>query len=549
KDSTCRITIEMPIESVDYEQLEMLFSRNYSSYVVEFGRVYSVCLHVIKILHKNIFDLGRNISIVTHKNSLNRYLHSLGFSASFYSLVKDDIVNCKDIEVVLIGGSADSSNKIINFVSNMSIDTFALVIVQHVEPHKKGKFDEILQNYTTKKVSYATQNMEIQKGRIYLAQSNKHLKVKNGKFELIDEDKHNYSKPSISLSYESFSNYYKNSLVVVQECGYACDGVDKLKGLIDNNTTVILQDKCECEAKPMIINAMQTQQYDYIFTQDRIIDYINFINLKLDENELMNYLLEKILITYDFDLRLYQKAMLKRRLEAFMINHRIDSIEDAIGSILFNSHTFKVFFLEVSINVTEFFRHPKSVNSTIELLQKKFTKNKSIKIWSAGCSSGKEAYSTAIILDFLNMLDKSIIYATDFNRVVIENAKAGLFSNKSYKKGLENSKKLDIGLNFNNYVTKNGNFVTINDNIKDKTLFFQHNLATDKTFNEFDIIVCKNVIIYFDDELQKRVFKLFYDSLKFGGYLVLGKSEALHVAFTTKFKKSKNDCKIFQKVL
>jgi len=545
---SCDILLEPPIHTQDIENLQKLFCKNYRSWHVEFGRIYSIDAEMVELLYKEIIQNKKHINITTHKYKLNRYLHQLGFKAIFESLIKNDIVNIDNIEIVLIGGSADSSPKILEIIKQTNLKNLALVVVQHVEPQGKQLFDKILQQYTDSKVLYAKDGKKINKGIVYLAPHNKHLKVKNGYFVLSDEEKYNFSKPSISISYESFSAFYKEKLMVIQECGYACDGVDKLKFLRANDTKIIIQDESECEAKSMVINARADGVYDYILKLDDIISYIDFLDKQLSDDGWVNYLLDMILKKYGYDFRLYQREMIKRRIDAFMIKHTIKSLKTTVGIILFNKSAFKGFFLEVSINVTEFFRKPTSLKNIIKFLENSYKKSHNIKIWSAGCSSGEEVYSMAILLENMSLLDKSIIYATDFNSVILQEAKNGIYSNDAYKVAQENFAKVEIDANLDDHVVKNDNFIVIDETIRNKTLFLQHNLATDSSFNEFDIIICKNVIIYFDYDLQQRVFQLFYDSLKFGGHLVLGESESLHQLFRDKFEPCRDSCKIFKKV-
>ena len=400
---------------------------------------------------------------------------------------------------------------------------------------KVGFFDEILQAYTEYKVSYAKDGEYINKKHIYIAPNNKHLKVRDSYFYLSDDDKYNFAKPSISLSYASFSECYKEKLLVIQECGYCDDGVDKLEYLRSNNSKIILQNMNECEAKPMIQNAIKVGVQHYIFTLKEIQRYLEYLSQSLNEDDLISYLLEMIYDKYCYDFRLYHRKMLKRRFDIFATKHGVKNVKNAVGLILFDVNAFKAFFLDVSINVTEFFRKPKSFNQISLILNTRYKHAQHLKVWSAGCSSGEEVYSLAILLDNLNFLEKSIIYATDFNSVVLQEAKNGIFSKDSYIQAEENLIKVDLNIDLNQYFTKNDNFSCINEKIKKKTLFFQHNLATDSSFNEFDIIICNNVIIYFDYQLQIKVFKLFYDSLKFGGYLVLGKSEMLVQELADKF--------------
>ena len=548
KSSSCHIVIEQQITTNDIEMLEVLLQKNYTSWDIEFGIIFNVGVEILNLLYKEIFENHKQIFIFTHKDKLHRYFKRLGFNTKFESLLKKDIINIDTVEIILIGGSADSSTKIIEIIKNTTLDNLALVIVQHVKMDKSGIFDEILQRYTKHKVSYAKNGEKIKKSSIYIAPNNKHLKVKDGCFLLSDDDKYNFSKPSVSVSYLSFSSYYKDKLLAIQECGYASDGVDKLKFLKRNNSKLIIQDIDECEAKPMIQNALNLSVEDYVLNLKNIIIYLNLVDKKISKDDWIEYLLEMIYEKYSYDFRLYYRDMVNRRLGVFMINHRIKSIKDAIGVILFNSSAFKVFFLELSINVTELFRKPKSFQQMVQFLNMYYKKSHNIKLWSAGCSSGEEVYSTAIILDSLGLLDKSIIYATDFNNVILEEAKNGAFSNELYQLAKENFAKIGLNTNLDSYFIKNKNYLLIDEKIKKKTLFFEHNLTTDSSFNEFDIIICKNVIIYFDKDLQKKVFQLFYDSLKFGGHLVLGESESMIGFLANKFEQCSDDCKIFKKV-
>ncbi len=548
-DEVCDIVIDPPMLLDDIDYLKSLLNANYIEYRITFGRIYSLNQKVTTLLYDKIFNNKKKITITTHKNKLNRYLSRLGFKSSFVSLIKDEIVDVQNIKVILIGGSANSSSKIINIIKSISLHNLTLVVVQHVDPKKDGLFDEILQPYTQHKIEYARDIHKLEKSKIYLAPADKHLKIENGRFSLTQEKKHNYSRPSISLSYESFSSQYKESFLAIQECGYSNDGVDALSLLKKNGSIIIIQDPKECEATSMIDKAIAKKTHNYILDEKSIIDYINFLDKKLSLEDWIIYLLDMILERYHYDFRLYQRDMVSRRLEIFMIKHDVKEIKNAVGVILFNKSAFKAFFLELSINVTEFFRDPNSFKSIIKLMDKAYNHSRSIKIWSAGCSSGKEAYSLSIILSHLGILDRSIIYATDFNSVVLDEAKAAIYPKSSYDIALENFKHVGLNDSLDNYVMKNSNFVAINDNIAQKVLFLQHNLVTDSSFNEFNIIICKNVIIYFNDNLQERVFKLIYDSLKFGGHLILGESEMIHLSFRDKFRSFDEKSKIYQKIL
>ncbi len=544
----CHVVVNAPLTQESSSIIKSILSREYDSWHIEFGHIYNVEKALIDILYEEIFQNGKKVSITTHKHKLSRYLHNLGFQAKFDSLLKEEIVDIDSVEVILLGGSADSSTKVMEIVKNATLKNLSLIVVQHVEADKKGFFDEILKRYTNYDVSYAQDGEKIKKSHIYLAPPNRHLKVSEGRFVLSDEDKYNYSKPSVSLSYESFSSFYKEKLLVIQQCGYANDGVDRLEFLKAKKSKLVIQDASECEAKPMVVNALNVGVHDFVLNLKDVITLINVIDNVTTKEAWMEYLLDKIYERRNYDFRLYHKDMVARRMTVFMLKHEIKSVKNAIAMILFNQSAFKGFFLEVSINVTELFRKPKSFKLSLDILNRRHKHSRSVKIWSAGCSSGEEVYSLAILLDSLGLLERSIIYATDFNAVVLQEAKNGAYSIEEYEIAKENFKQIGLKTDLNDYLKANNNYVSVDEKIKSKTLFFQHNLIEDSSFNEFDIIICKNVIIYFNDVLQKKVFKLFYDSLKFGGHLVLGESEAISPMFADKFEKLNDECKIYRKI-
>ena len=549
QDKACQIILNYPLKKEDTQTLKGVLQHDYSHYRLEFGRIYMIDSEMLHLLYREIHEKKQDITIITHKQKLHRYLHKLGFKSSFESLIQDEKVALSGVDIVLIGGSANSSKKIIEIVQNILLDELTLVIVQHIQPNIIAKFNLVLQPLTQSKVSYAKQGEKLQKNHIYICPNNRHLKVKEACFILDNTEKYNNARPSISVSYDSFSHYYKEKLLVIQECGYAEDGVDKLQLLYANKTKIILQDSSECEAKSMIESAQNMDiKYGYYKIED-IILYLIVIGSNKNTDEWIGFLLEKIYVKYKYDFRLYNRDMILRRVNAFKITHSIQNTQEMVATILLNKSAFKAFFLDISINVTEFFRNPLSYEHIQTLLYKSFRHSYSIKLWSAGCSNGKESYSLAILLKSMDMLEKSIIYATDFNSVVINEAKNGIYSKKAYNKASKNMQSLHVDDSLAKYVIQNDNYVTMVEEIKNKTQFFEHNLVTDGSFNEFDIIICKNVIIYFNDDLQKKIFALFYDSLKFGGYLVLGQSEIIHPSYEKKFESSLDGCKIYKKVV
>ena len=546
---SCKIFLKPPLVNQDYDCLRELLKKTYDSWIIDFGFIEIIEEILVSILYEEMIENKKIIEIITHRYKLNRYLNKLGFQVILHQFMHRSALDIDKIEVVLIGGSADSSPKIIEIVKNVALYDLSLVIIQHVEEEVIGRFDEILQKYTNHKVAYARDGELLQKGAIYLVPNNKHLKVNNGYFKLCNAPKYNFARPSISISYESFSLSYKNKLLIIQECGYASDGVDKLEFAIKNGSKVLIQDKTECKAKSMVISAYENNFYNYILNTKNIIFYFKLLEKKFDNVDFLDTLLDMIFEKYGYDFRLYHKDMLKRRLSVFMLKHSIKNIKDVMEIILFGKEMFREFVSEVSINVTELFRNPKFFYKLLEFFDINFKKTRNIKIWSAGCSSGEEVYSIAILLKKINLLSKSIIYATDFNKIILQEAENAIYSKESYALAKENFKEIDYSDSLDNYMRKNNSYVLMNEEIREKVLFFQHNLAIDSSFNEFDTIICKNVMIYFDDRLKRRVFELFYNSLKFGGFLIIGEKEHIHETFKNKFKIYNLKYKIFRKVV
>ncbi|WP_222937663.1 CheR family methyltransferase [Spartinivicinus ruber] len=151
-----------------------------------------------------------------------------------------------------------------------------------------------------------------------------------------------------------------------------------------------------------------------------------------------------------------------------------------------------------------------------------------IKLWHAGCATGEEVYSMAILLNEHNLFERSIIYGTDINNEALEQARLGIYSVKKIKKAEKNFEKISKEINLDNYFYTSYNHGKISDLLSQNITFSHHNLVQDGVFGEMNVIFCRNVFIYFDRELQNQVFSLFFNSLRYGGFLCLGKGESLH---------------------
>lgn len=214
-----------------------------------------------------------------------------------------------------------------------------------------------------------------------------------------------------------------------------------------------------------------------------------------------------------------------------------------------NDHAyFKRFVEQITVNVTEMFRDPTFFKMLRDVVLPKLGTYPFIRIWLAGCSTGEEAYSISIILKELGLLHKSLIYATDLNPSVLEKAGQSMFAMSQMKQYSENYILSGGAKDFSSYYTANYSLAKFDDELKSKIIFSTHNLVSDHSFNEFQLILCRNVLIYFDRDLQHKVLNLFDESLEGLGYLALGTKETLNFSqITNKYVRLQPE-KIWRKI-
>lgn len=259
-------------------------------------------------------------------------------------------------------------------------------------------------------------------------------------------------------------------------------------------------------------------------------------------------LLDVVNARYGYDYTGYSPSSIKRSIVYFMDTRQIPNILILKKLLLDNETLFGEFVRSVSITVTEMFRDPLYYKTLREKIIKRLATYPVIRVWVAGCATGEEAYSIAILLKEEGLLDRSVIYATDINQYSLAIGLQGAYPLKNMQLYTTNYLKAG-GLNsFSEYYTAKYDSALFDSALKQKIVFSPHNLVTDKSFNEFQLITCRNVLIYFNNELQNKVIDLFYESLCSFGYLALGNRENLHCykkkAFFTVIDKKE---KIFMK--
>lgn len=265
-------------------------------------------------------------------------------------------------------------------------------------------------------------------------------------------------------------------------------------------------------------------------------------------DELIEILLSDVLEVYGYDFTGYSRASLKRRILRLYEMDKFVSFAEYRYKIRTEPGYFKRFLEEITINVTEMFRDPAFYKTLRNEILPRLGTYPFIRIWVAGCSTGEEAYSVAIFLKELNLLHKSLIYATDINSEVVANASQAMIPLNKIKLYTENYIAAGGSEHFIDYYTANYSLGKLKDELKSKIIFSTHNLVTDNSFNEFQLILCRNVLIYFDRPLQNKVFELFNNSLEKFGYLALGTKETMDFSSVAKnFERLKGE-KIWRKI-
>lgn len=250
---------------------------------------------------------------------------------------------------------------------------------------------------------------------------------------------------------------------------------------------------------------------------------------------------------YGHDFDSYAQKSLKRRLKHHVKKLGFNNLTDMIKPIIYDESFFENLLNTVSVPVTEMYRDPECFSILREKILPLLQTYPTINIWHAGCSTGEEAYSMAIMLEEAGLYDNCHIYATDFNAKSLEHAKKGVYSYNKIEQYTENYYSSGGKKSFSDYYHNYGDSIKINKGLTRNITFAKHNLTNDSVFGQFNLILCRNVLIYFGKKLQDRVFDLFYDSTLPLGYLCLGSHESLNNNTLLKYDTIFNKQKIYRR--
>jgi chemotaxis protein methyltransferase CheR len=270
--------------------------------------------------------------------------------------------------------------------------------------------------------------------------------------------------------------------------------------------------------------------------------------LELERLEI-ELLLEAVYRRYGFDFRQYAQASLKRRLHRRMLAEGLDTISQLQSRLLHDPACMEQLLVDLSINVTSMFRDPSFYVAFREKIVPVLHTYPFTRIWCAGCSSGEEVYSLAMLLQEEGLYERTRLYATDINEHALATARAGVFPLDRMKEYTQNYIRAGGKREFSEYYVAAYDNAQFSRALTENVVFARHNLAMDRGFNEFNVIVCRNVLIYFDRTLQDDVHGLFYESLGMFGILALGHKESIRfTAYTDRYEEIDADERVYRKI-
>jgi len=246
-------------------------------------------------------------------------------------------------------------------------------------------------------------------------------------------------------------------------------------------------------------------------------------------------LLEAIFDRYHYDFREYAQASLKRRLAQACDRLAVATLSGLQERVLHEPEAFATLLQYLTVQVSDMFRDPEFFLAIRRQVVPLLATYPSVKIWCAGCSTGEEAYSLAILLHEEGLLDRSIIYATDINAQALREASAGVYPLERLRGFTENHRRSGGATSLPDYYHASGSSAILDSALRRKITFSDHSLATDHVFSEVHLVTCRNVLIYFDHTLQTRALRLFAEALIPRGFLGLGSKESLRFSPAAEF--------------
>lgn len=467
----------------------------------------------------------------------------------------------KNLFVAGIGASAGGLEALKVFFDNAPSDSgIAFIIVQHLDPMHKSLLSELLSEHTKMKVSEVTDGIKVKPNCVYIIPPNKDLRILNGILLLIKPTEARAKRRSIDSFFHSLAEDQKENAIGIILSGTGTEGTLGLKEIKAEGGISIVQDPKTAKFDGMPQSAIDAKTADYILPPEKMpVQLLNYLKnrnstiiptIKSESNTPLDSQLKKIFLLIrnqtGYDFSNYKTNTIVRRIIKRKALNQIDSFEDYIEFLQNNSSEIEKLYKDFLIGVTSFFRDTEVFNSVekkaIPYLLKKCIEKQEVRVWVCACSTGEEAYSLAIL--FKEALEKSkqyikvTIFASDLDKEAIEFARNGIYPESALAE--ITSERLS------RHFIKKENKYQLKKEIREMVVFARHNVIKDPPFSKMDMITCRNLLIYMNSELQKRIIPLFHYSLNSDGILLLGTSESIG-EFTNYFSVFDPKIKIYKK--
>ena len=474
------------------------------------------------------------------------------------SAVKSDTVK-KPFPIVGIGASAGGLETLKVFFSSIPSDAdIAFVVIQHLSPQHKSIMSSLLGKFTRMPVREIQDGMGISPNCVYLNPPDKNVAVFNRTLHLMEPIKSDGINLPIDFFFRSLSEDQKEKAVGIIVSGTASDGTLGIKAIKAEGGMAMVEDPATAKYDGMPRNAVKTGLVDFILPvgkmPEALIAYLKHPLLKspgktkTNETDTKNQLQKVFTLIRSatgHDFSQYKQSTIRRRIERRLAVHQIEKLSDYIFYMQKDSTEIQALFKDLLIGVTNFFRDPEAYQVLgqkvlPDLLQGK-KPDTALRCWVVGCSTGEEAYSLAIIvsevMEKLNKFFNVQIFATDIDEAAIDNARRGVFPDSI---AADVSKK-----RLSQFFTKGDGIFKIKKQIRDMVVFSLQNVINDPPFSRLDLVSCRNLMIYMDTALQKKIIPLLHYTLNPGGILLLGTSESIG-GFTDLFQPLDTKFKIYQ---
>ncbi len=441
--------------------------------------------------------------------------------------------------VVGIGASAGGLEALERFFRNIPENNgMAFIVVSHLDPTHISIMPELIQKSTKMELFQAEDGMVLKPNHVYVAPPNRDLGLLHGTIQLIEPpEAHGFRLP-IDFFFKSLSTDLGEKAICIILSGMASDGTTGLKAVKSELGMVMVQDPKSAKFDGMPTNAIQTGLADFILPPEEMSEQL----IRYTTQKVKGVLLDKAITDGKIpdafqkifvllrnhtghDFSLYKQNTISRRIERRMNISQLDNLPNYIRLLQENPEEIENLFRELLIGVTNFFRDPDSFEKLKKILSelvKSKPEDDKIRIWVPGCSTGEEAYSIAIILrECMNEARKNFnvqIFATDIDSIAIDKARIGSFSGIESDVGKERLKAS---------FTSTGNLFHVRKEIREMLVFAPQSIVKDPPFTKLDLISCRNLLIYFNAELQKKIIPVFHYSLLNHGILFLGSSETI----------------------